>query len=39
VLPGQDTGSEVLALIQTMIHDSSAAWWRLDTLIRADLGL
>jgi len=39
VLPGQDTGSEVPALIQTVVNDSSAAWRRLDTLIRTDLGL
>jgi len=36
-LPGQHTGSDLPALIQTAVNASSPAWNRLDTLIRAQL--
>jgi hypothetical protein len=37
-LPGQDTDSEIPALIQGAVNASSPAWRRLDTLIRTRLG-
>ena len=37
-LPGQDTGSEIPALIQNAVNASSPAWRRLDTPIRTRLG-
>jgi DNA-binding transcriptional MerR regulator len=37
-LPGQDTDSEIPALIQGEVNASSPAWRRLDTLIRKSLG-
>jgi DNA-binding transcriptional MerR regulator len=37
-LPGQDTGSDIPQLIQGSVNASSAAWKRLDSLIRAELG-
>jgi DNA-binding transcriptional MerR regulator len=36
-LPGQDTDSEIPALIQGAVNASSPAWQRIDTLIRARL--
>lgn len=36
-LPGQDTNSEIPALIQGAVNASSPAWHRLDTLIREQL--
>jgi DNA-binding transcriptional MerR regulator len=36
-LPGQNTGSEIPALIQGMVNASSPAWQRLDALIRDEL--
>ena len=36
-LPGQDTGSEIPALIQSTVNASSPSWQRLDTLIRRQL--
>jgi DNA-binding transcriptional MerR regulator len=38
-LPGQDVNSEIPALIQGAVNASSPAWQRIDTLIRARLGL
>ncbi|WP_242582349.1 MerR family transcriptional regulator [Amycolatopsis sp. 195334CR] len=38
-LPGQDPGSAIPALIQSAINASSAAWARIDALIREQLGL
>jgi DNA-binding transcriptional MerR regulator len=37
-LPGQDTNSEIPALIQAAVNASSPAWHRLDSMIRARLG-
>ena len=37
-LPGQDTNSEIPALIQGAVNASSPAWQRVDTLIRKRLG-
>jgi hypothetical protein len=36
-LPGQNTGSEIAALIQGAVNASSPAWQRIDTLIRDQL--
>jgi DNA-binding transcriptional MerR regulator len=36
-LPGQDTGSEIPALIQAAVNDTSAAWQKIDTLVREQL--
>lgn len=36
-LPGQDTNSEIPALIQNAVNASSPAWQRIDTLIRDQL--
>lgn len=36
-LPGQDTNSEIPALIQGAVNASSPAWQRIDTLIREQL--
>lgn len=33
-LPGQRTGSEIPALIQTAVNDSSPAWEKIDSLVR-----
>lgn len=38
-LPGLDATSEIPALIQGTVNASSPAWQRLDTLIRAQLGV
>jgi DNA-binding transcriptional MerR regulator len=38
-LPGQDPGSPIPALIQHAVNTSAPAWLRLDTLVRAELGL
>ncbi|MGW2286507.1 MerR family transcriptional regulator [Streptomyces phaeochromogenes] len=38
-LPGLDAASEIPALIQGTVNASSPAWQRLDTLIRAQLGM
>ncbi|MFI5641932.1 MerR family transcriptional regulator [Streptomyces goshikiensis] len=38
-LPGLDMASEVPALIQGSVNASSPAWQRLDTLVRAQLGV
>ncbi len=38
-LPGQDTGSDVPALVQGAVNASSPAWRRLDALIRTELGV
>lgn len=38
-LPGLDTASDIPALIQGSVNASSPAWQRLDTLIRARLGV
>ncbi len=37
-LPGQDTGSDIPALVQGAVNATSPAWARLDALIRSDLG-
>jgi DNA-binding transcriptional MerR regulator len=36
-LPGQETGSEIPALIQAAVNDSSPAWQRIDALVREQL--
>ncbi|MDP9844456.1 MerR family transcriptional regulator [Streptosporangium lutulentum] len=36
-LPGQDTGSEIPAMLQGVVNASSPAWRRLDALIRDEL--
>jgi DNA-binding transcriptional MerR regulator len=36
-LPGQDTGSEIPALIQAAVNDTSPAWQKIDTLVREQL--
>jgi DNA-binding transcriptional MerR regulator len=36
-LPGQRTGSEIPALIQTAVNDSSPAWEKIDSLVRHQL--
>ena len=36
-LPGQETASDIPALIQAAVNASSPAWQRLDTLIRRQL--
>ncbi|AXB48382.1 MerR family transcriptional regulator [Amycolatopsis albispora] len=38
-LPGQDTGTEIPAMIQAAVNASSPAWQRIDALIREQLGL
>ena len=36
-LPGQETSSEIPALIQAAVNDSSPAWQKIDTLVREQL--
>ncbi|MFJ3722857.1 MerR family transcriptional regulator [Streptomyces sp. NPDC090045] len=38
-LPGLDTASDIPALVQGTVNDSSPAWQRLDALIRVELGV